>query len=303
MSDTAIIQALLDQVALGKFVTIPPGDYAVDSPLTLNYAANAIGGGWSAYGAALHSSISNGADLLTINVEAGGKVVRGQRFLGLNLFGSKADGSGLKIVCPSGSYFYNFVFRDMMIENFGSDGVNALGNIFEGEFEDISPRGNAGNGATLGNGASGAGIMSSLAWRGGSCGQNAKCGMSLINYFYDLSVSDTYFLENGSFGLATSNGISSLRGKGFENNQQGLTAGAAGPAIHLVNFGTLGPLSCGGNNGKQTTLLDGAYIQQQTNLIGCRGVIGTINGKGVVNAVGCQTVPIAGSPDVHVVVS
>jgi hypothetical protein len=303
MSDTPVIQALLDQVAAGKFVTIPPGDYSIDSPLTLNYAANAIGGGCVAYGANLHSTITNGADLLTVNIEAGGKVVRGQRFRGLNLFGSKTDGHGLKIVCPAGSWFYNFVFADMMVENFGGDGVNALGTIFEGEFANISPRGNAGNGATIGSDTAG-GVASSLSWTGGSCGQNGKVGMLLANYFYDLTCDGVYFLENGSYGLQTTNGIMRLSGKGFENNQQALPAGQVGSAIRLLNFGNIGPLTCGGNNGKQTTLLDGAYITQQTNLIGCRGQMGSIGGTGgVVNAVGCQTVPTAANANIHIVAS
>lgn len=302
MSDTATIQAYLDQVAAGKFVTIPPGDYTIDAPLLVNYAANTIGGGWSAYGANLHSAITNGGNLLSVNVEAGGKVVRGQRFFGLNLFGSKTDGFGLSMTCPSGSYLYNFVVRDMMIEDFGSDGVNALGNIFEASFEEVSPRNNLGSGVTLGNGPNGSGIMSSMSWRGGSCGQNGKCGMALVNEFYDLSCSDTYFLENGSYGLATSNGITLLRGKGFENNQQALAAGSVGPAIHLLNFGTIGPVTCGGNNGKQTTLLDQAFLSPngRLTLIGCGGAKGTVNGGGTVFSIGSDPAPTVHGPKLQV---
>lgn len=192
MSDTAVIQALLDTVqsSAPKLVVIPPGTYDIDGPMTINYTASTYSGGLSAYGVRFNSSITDGANLLTINVAAG-CYCRGQKFMGLDLIGSKIDGTGLQITALGD--LYNFVFRDIGIESFGGHGLSATGAIFEGIFENVRSRSNKGNGATLGNGATG-GIMSTVAWIGGSCGQNGKYGMEFVNNAYDIKIRDTYFL-------------------------------------------------------------------------------------------------------------
>lgn len=292
MSDTAAIQALLDTVQdiAPKLVTIPPGTYNIDGPLTINYTASTFSGGLSAYGVRFNSSITDGANLLTINVAAG-CYCRGQKFMGLDLIGSKTDGHGL-CVSATGD-LYNFIFRDIGIESFGGDGLHATGACFEGTFENIRPRSNRGNGATLGNSATG-GIMSTVAWIGGSCGQNGKYGMEFVNNAYDIKIRDTYFLLNGLAGLHCPNGCYKIEGGGFENNQQSLTATNTGPAISGQNFITIIGCTEGSEvvNGlkQQTSLLDGFYSVGEVTLIGVHtgNGIGKITGSRRCNLIGCS---------------
>lgn len=287
MSDSATIQAILDQAATGATAVIPPGNYTITAPLALRYSTSTFGGGVLGYGVQLRSALPPGVPLLTISVVAG-MFCRGQKFAGFDIVGNKADGHGLAI--NAAGDLYNFVFRDIGVENCGGDGVNATGAIFEGYFENVRPRGNKGNGATLGNGAAG-GVMSTVAWVGGSCGQNGRYGMELVNEAYDVKARDTYFLLNGLAGLHCLNGIFKLDGGGFENNQQSLPAGQAGPAVQGENFGTFVGCSEGaedlGGGKRQTSFADGFYLVSDLLLVGVRSQnVGTIGNKGRVTRIG-----------------
>ena len=300
MSDSQTIQALLNEVATGSFVDIPPAPYIIDTPLIIDFGTQVEGGGFSGKGVTLISTITNGAPLLTIKVAAN-RYIRGFDFYKLRMQGSGTDGHGLFLDLSGGSAirgdFYNFSFQDWMIEGFGGDGVNAQGSIFEGFFKNVRSRGNKGNGATLG---SNGGVMSTMAWEHGSLGQNGKSGASLVGEAYDVKFSETYFLENGGPGIACPNGVSLVKGGGFENNQQSLAAGSVGPAVQGQNFGTFIGTTCGQENGKQTTMLNGFYLVSKLTLVGCQGVSGTVNGAGVVNQIGCGGSLIAGNGNVHI---
>lgn len=290
MSDTAAIQAMLDRVpsAAPQCVVIPPGTYTIDVPLSVTYATNTYSGGLLAYGVCLKSVIRDGAPVLTISV-GNGIVARGQKFCGFDIVGCNKEGHGLVLASTGG--LYNFVFRDIGIEQVGGDGVNATGGIFEGYFENVRPRNNGGNGATLGCGTLG-NVMSTVAWIGGSCGQNGKHGMELVNNTYDVKIRDTYFLLNGLSGLHLPNGLSLIEGGGFENNQQSLQGTATGPAISGGNFITAIGVTEGAEtiNGlrQQTSLLDGFYSVGEVVLIGCHTYsgIGKLTGACRLNVIG-----------------
>lgn len=303
MSDSATIQSYLNQAAAGAFVTIPPGVYSIDTPLTLAFSTQQEWMGISAYGVRFNSALTVGGPVLTITVNAN-LFIRGFRLFGLTIIGGAKETHGLAINCTTNGDLYNFALRDLAIENCNGDGLNAIGNIFEGLFENVCPRSNKGNGATLGNPPSGTpGVMSSNKWRNGSCGQNTGYGIALAGEYYDVDIDGTYFLENGNAGLLAPNGITLLRGGGFENNQALSTAG--GPAIHGVNFGTLVASIEGGNNGKQNSLLGGWFNVGTLNLIGCHPAhgIGSIGGSGRVNLIGSSSsgLGISGSVQAHVV--
>lgn len=290
MSDTAAVQALLDQVQVSApvCVELPAAELDIDGSLVLNLTESTFSGGLIApKGCRLNSTITNGAPILTINV-AKGAYCRGQKFMGFDIIGSKADGHGL-VVNALGD-LYNTAFEHIGIENCGGDGLNATGAIFEAFFHNVRPRSNKGNGATLGNSAAG-GIMSTIGWFNGSLGNNGGYGMELVNNFYDCKVYNAYFLLNGKAGLHVPNGIKLLQGGGFENNQQSLPAGQVGPAVLGQNFGAFHDCTEGVEAGgyadghiRQSTLLGTFFVSPDGYLV-LDGIsagtgVGSVSGHG-----------------------
>lgn len=290
MSDTAAIQALLDQVqsSAPAMVELPAAQLNIDGPLVLNLTESTFSGGLIApKGCRLNSTIANGAPVLTINVAAG-TFCRGQKFKGFDIIGSKADGHGLVINAVGD--LYNAAFEDIGVESCGGDGINATGAIFESFFHNVRPRSNRGNGATLGNGATG-GVMSTIGWFNGSLGNNGGYGMEFVNNFYDGKIYNAYFLLNGKAGLHVPNGIKLLHGGGFENNQQSLAAGQVGPAVLGQNFGAFHDCTEGAEVGgytdghiRQSTLLGTFFLSPDGYLV-IDGVsagtgVGSITGHG-----------------------
>jgi hypothetical protein len=279
-----VFQSLFDAVAAGGIVALPPGQFEIDKTLDLAFTDDTFNPVGTGYGLTLISAITDGSPVLRITV-ASGKAVRGLILAGFAIVGNGKEGNGIEISVPGNdAWLYNFVLRDLMIERCGGDGINATGSVFEGLFERVCPRNNLRNGATLGQGAQG-GTLSSITWRDGSIGQNGRYGMELTGDAYDVSLRDTYILENGDAGLVIPNGLTSMQGGGFENNRQNIAPGAA---IVGQNFGSFGLLTEGSNNGKQTSLMDQFYLVQYLNLIGvgAQNGIGHIAGTGSVNRIG-----------------
>lgn len=282
--DSPTIQALLDEVATGVFITIPPKVYNIATPLTLAYAHSVRGGGIAAEGVVLQSTITNGADVLTISIAAGGNDVRDTGIKDLTIIGNGKDGNGLRILGPDNtSWFYNFVVRDLVVEGVGGHGVYATGSVFEAIIENARVASCGGNGATLGT--QGSGIMSSITWRSGSVRKNSGHGIALVGGSYDIAIEDTYFVENGLSGLDCPNGVIRVQGGGFENNQMS----GAGSAVTGQNFALFIGCTEGGNNGKQTSLLSGFYLVSNLTLVGVRADhgFGSIGGTGTISMVGC----------------
>lgn len=283
MDSTDFVQRYFDDMMAGYPAYLPEGKYEIARTLNIVFIKDVFRPKFIMYGRVFKSTIINATPVLTIKV-LDGVTVRGALFAGLTILGSGADSNGIDIQVPTNSsWFYNFKFVDISIEKCGGTGLYAVGSIFEGVFENVCCRDNNGCGVSLGSSIMG-GVMSSVTWRDGSVGQNGKYGFELLNGFYNLSLEDTYILENGLAGISCANGLMRMQGGGLENNQQTST----GPAIVGQNFATLIGVTEGGNNGKQTSLMGGFYSVSRVNLIGCvldHG-IGAVAGPGVVNNIG-----------------
>lgn len=147
------------------------------------------------------------------------------------------------------SWFHNFTFDRLFLENCNAGGLDVSGSVFEGDFVRAFIRkcGPIGAHFHLTN----SGNPSTLRWTGGSI---RECGVGMkLETVNDLAIDKTYFLLNTGPGLQFDNGLRGLLNSGFENNQ---TAGS-GPAIvganYLVAFNVIG----GGNFNTQSSLFDG----------------------------------------------
>lgn len=305
MTDSQIFQGYLDQIAAGAFLKsgsaageVPMRTYAIDTPLTLAFKSQVECAGFELPGVTLISTITGGAPLLKVTV-APGLYVRGCHLSGIKAMGGGSEGHALTIDCSGGAAvsgdFYRFLISQWMIEGFGGDGVNVVGNVFEGTFEHMFPAGCRGNGMTLGSGANG-GILSSIKLSHGSYGNNMGNGLELTNGANDVEVRGIYFLLNGLAGVHCPNGLKLMQGGGFENNRT-LTADPVtkavlppGPAISGQNYGTFDCVTEGGNNNRQTSLMDGFYTVGQLTLRDVRPAhgIGHVRGAGQLMMRGCS---------------
>lgn len=269
--DSGALQAALDAAFAPNgpgFVTLPPGTYKVTRTLRVAPRGDITRQhGIVAHGARIHSSISDGGDVLAFDCRST------ERFLlieGLDILGSGREGAGLSLQCESKEhYLYNFCLRDLVVQGCGGDGARLLGDVFEGQIVNSYFRDNRKNGVTFGHGKQ-AGILSAIHVFGCVFGQNGRFGVEMINGCYDVAYHGCYFLLNGRNGLAAANGCTLLSNCGFENNHEAAADFAGGgPGIWLQGFGTL--IGCTGYSMfKQTRLIE-AYVVGQFTMIGCSG--------------------------------
>lgn len=295
MTDAQTIQNYLNEVATGSFVTMPPGSYSIDTPLTLAFAKSCRGSGVDLRGVELKSALTVSEPLLTISVAAN-VFVRDFYHIGGCYTGGASETHNLAVICTNtDGMLYNAVFRDISSENANKDGLYAVGYLFETSLLNFNSSSNKGNGATLGNPASGTpGIMSTMHWRDGSLRLNGGYGTQLIGEFYDLRRRDTYHVQNGLAAINAPNGISLLDGCGFENNRMAATE-TNGPALELQNFATIRNCTEGKelSDSHQTSFLD-IYLVGNLTVEDVRPgtSFGSLRGKGTArlrNVTGAMT--------------
>ncbi|UYN96608.1 MAG: right-handed parallel beta-helix repeat-containing protein [Enhydrobacter sp.] len=273
--DGAALQAALDAAFAPDgpgFLMLPPGTYRVGRTLRIAPPTGQRGDltrrhGIVAHGARLHSTIANGANVLEFISRST------HRFFtieGLDILGTGREGHGLYIECEHKEhYLYNFGLHDIAIQGCGGDGMQLIGNVFEGQIINCYFRDNKKNGATFAHGAQ-AGILSAIHVFGCVFGQNGQYGASMINNCYDVGYHGCYFLLNGRHGLAAQNGCTLLSNCGFENNFESAPDYARGGAgIWLQNFGTL--IGCTAYSIFKQQRLIHAYVVSQLVMIGCGG--------------------------------
>lgn len=294
---TDALQNALDSVlnAPGPgFLVIPPGRHKISRPLRIDYRRETTGNvtephGILAHGATLVSEIGDGSDVLTVTSHAT------TRFLlidGLAIRGNRSEGRGLVLDCNrEGAYVYNLCLRDVFVENCGGDGMNMIGNIFEGQLFNCYFRDNGGSGAIWKHGDAG-GVLSAIHVFGSVFGGNENHGAVLSSPANDVSFQGCYFLENGLYGLSAANGCPLLSHCGFENNQMKAGSKAAGDAgARIQNFGTL--VGCTSNSIRYQTHLVRSYLVGDLNMIGCSASGSKLaalqsNGSGRATLIGCR---------------
>ncbi|MBC7103376.1 MAG: right-handed parallel beta-helix repeat-containing protein [Parvibaculum sp.] len=297
VDETDALQGAMDAVlnaSAPSFLVIPPGRYRVSRPLRIEYRRETTGNvtqphGILAHGATLLSGITDGSDVLTITSHAT------TRFLlmeGLAIRGNRSEGRGLVFDCNrEGSYIYNLCLRDIFVENCGSDGLNMIGNIFEGQIFNCYFRDNGGTGAVLKHGDAG-GVLSAIHVFGSVFGGNANHGAVLSSPANDASFHGCYFLENGLFGLSAANGCPLLSHCGFENNHMKAGSKATGDAgARISNFGTL--VGCTSHSIHYQTHLVRSYIVGDVTMIGCSASGSRLaalqsSGTGRATVIGCR---------------
>ncbi|MGE0152919.1 MAG: glycosyl hydrolase family 28-related protein [Reyranellaceae bacterium] len=269
--DAPALQRALDETFKandGTFLTIPPGIYRVDRPLRLSPPQHMTrSAGILAHGARLHSTIADGGTVLEV---ASRSTFRFLQIHGLEIRGNGKEGAGLVLECQEGGkYLYNFSLRDVVVQGCGGDGCRLLGNVFEGQLYNCYMRNNKGNGITFGHGNR-SGILSAIHVMASVFGENGQDGGAMVNNCYDVGFHGCYFLLNGRYGLAASNGCTLLSHCGFENNHQAAADFRGGGAgLKLNNFGTL--IGCTAySRFKQQALLDG-FVSGRLVMIGCTG--------------------------------
>jgi hypothetical protein len=287
--DSVSLQAALDAAFATHgpgFLSIPPGTYKVTRPLRVSLRSEITRHhGILAHGARLQSAITDGADVLSFDCKST------ERFLlieGLDILGGGREGAGLSLQCESQEhYLYNFCLRDLAIQGCGGDGLQLIGDVFEGQIINSYFRDNRRNGATFGHGRQ-AGVLSAIHIFGCVFGQNRQYGVEMINGCYDVAYHGCYFLLNGKHGLVAANGCTLLSNCGFENNHESAADFATGgPGIWLQGFATL--VGCTAYSMfKQNRLIE-AYVTGQFTMIGCSG-----SGDG--NAKGAGLALISGEP-------
>ena len=269
--DTAALQAALDAAFAPTgpgFLEIPPGTYRITRTLSISCTHDITRRhGLLAHGARLHSTITDGSNVLQVICQST------ERFLtieGLDILGSGREGNGLYLECEHKEhYLYNFCLRDCVVQGVGGDGVRLIGNVFEGQLINVYLRDNKKNGATFAHGSRG-GILSAIHVFGSVFGQNATYGAAMVHGCYDVSYHGCYFLLNGKEGLIAENGCTLLSNCGFENNHESAPDFAhGGSGIWLQNFGTL--IGCTAYSMFKQNRLIQAYVVSQFAMIGCTG--------------------------------
>jgi len=273
--DTAAIQRAFESAFSDpdpKIVTIPPGRYRITRPIRVRTINDRRGNlthrsGILAQGAQLISSIQDGSPVVELQSQS---TVRYFLVEGLQIKGSGRDGHGILVTCRNrGKYFYNFCFRDLVVEGCGGDGCHMIGNIFEGQIFNCYFRDNKGNGATFSHGEENT-VLSAVHVFGCVFGQNGKHGVEMVKGAQDVGFYGCYFLLNKNFGLSANNGVTLLSHCGFENNHTAASSFDKGDAgIRLMIGGTL--IGCTAYSIYNQTHLVRAFITNQFVMIGCTG--------------------------------
>mgnify|MGYP000170991162 CR=1 FL=1 len=262
-------EAALDGDA-ATVVSIPPGRYRVTRPIEVVSAAKPDGdithrAGILAQGARILSEIAEDKPVIRIESRA---VIRFFLIEGLQINGSGQEGPGLSIDCETrGTYFYNFCLRDLVIESCGGDGIQLIGNLFEGQIFNSYFRDNAGHGAIFSHGAEDT-VLSAVHVFGCVFGGNGLNGAKLIEGAADVSFHGCYFLLNQYYGLSAESGCTLLSHCGFENNHMhagDFSEGNAG--LRLMVYGTL--IGCTAYSIYNQTHLIRSYITNRLVMIGC----------------------------------
>lgn len=268
----AVLEAAFDRGGQARLIRIPAGRYRVTGPLYLKTASRPEGNitqpaGLLADGATIVSDFEGDAPVLTLEVEA---TLRFVRIEGLAVRGNGGEGAGIRISCQKrGTYFYNFSFRDCIVENCGGSGLELIGNIFEGQISNCYFRDNRRHGAYFAHGAEDT-VFSAVHCFGCVFGGNNDIGLLLKHGATDVSCYGCYFLLNGSFGLSADHGISLLSHCGFENNHQDASRFDGGDyGIRLFIGGTL--VGCTAYSIYNQNGLIRAYITNQLTMVGCQG--------------------------------
>ncbi len=273
--DTAALQRLFDTAFAGgssRIVDLPAGTYRVTRPIRVNTRPRPDGNivrpaGIRANGAVLLSEIGGGEPVLSIDVRA---TLRYVLMEGLQIRGSRQDGAGLRISCQKrGAYFYNFCLRDLIVEGCGGDGIQLVGNVFEGQLINCYARDNGHDGALMAHGAEDT-VLSAVHVLGSVFGGNRRNGLSLEDGAADISCHGCYFLLNGRFGLSADHGATLLSHCGFENNHEAAESFDRGDAgLRLMVGGTL--VGCTAYSIRKQRDLLRAYVTNRLVMIGCTG--------------------------------
>ncbi|HUC62239.1 MAG TPA: glycosyl hydrolase family 28-related protein [Alphaproteobacteria bacterium] len=292
--DTAALQKALDRAFAGDkaaYLRIPPGAYRITRTLriaTVHGADGNItrGNGILAHGAVILSDIRDGSPVIRLVNEA---TLRFTVIEGLGIQGNGGEGAGLSIDSGRrGTYFYNFCLRDLTVQGCGGTGLELVGNVFEGQVFNSYFRDNKGNGAVFSHGPENT-VLSAVHVFGCVFGGNREQGALIANGAADVGFHGCYFLLNGKFGLAATNGCTLLSNCGFENNHQSAANFAAGDAgLRLLNFGTL--VGCTAYSIYRQTHLVSAYVTGELTMIGCRA-----SGGGAAKE--AKLAKLAGRPD------
>jgi hypothetical protein len=272
--DTAALQKAIDanfNSSEPGLLRIEPGTYRITQTLHVPLTSRVKGmytrhTGITAYGSRIRSELSGG-NVLEVVSDA---TVRFLLLDGLDIQGTGRETHGLTLQCiGNGRYIYNFALRDVVVQGCGGDGLNMMGNIFEGQVFNSYFRDNHNNGATFGHDGRG-GILSAIHVFGCVFGGNGGEGAAIINKAADVSFHGCYFLENDRFGLNAGNGVLLLAHCGFENNHRRAGSFAEGGAgLKLGNYGTL--IGCTAYSIHHQTHLVDAYLTNHLTMIGCTG--------------------------------
>lgn len=238
----------------GSVVHLTETTYTISQPIVVHVSASNTGEvGLDGGGAKFLSQIVDGSPAIEIVVDAGTDLSK-LRLSNFSVLGNGAEGDGIRIVANgSDRSLSDWSLTNVNVEHVGGIGIDVMGNARSGTMTNTWVHGNEQGGARFaGDQASG------LEWIGGGFRKNGIAGLILDDGARDMSVDGAYFVDNTGPGLVATNGITSVRDSGFENNQ-GTGAVFQGAATFIDDtFATYGvqTVAIGGYLAGQTTLLD-----------------------------------------------
>lgn len=269
---TGFEAALRAKFAAGAVLNWTGGDIRLKRPIYIDVTKNTIGAGLDLNGAKLIADFNDATQrAITIRIPSAHKTValRGLKVFDGTIAAESPALDAIGLICGTNkSWIYGWKIMNLDIEHFARDGLFFAGNVFEGELHGVTCTGNARNGMTFRNeGLNGDyGIVSAISIFGGQMRKNGNAGIetqSPIAYQEprDLSIRQSFFVENKGPGLNAAAGLSRAEGCGFHNN--------GGCGINLMNEGRL--TDCrGSTHGPQPYLVKAYFNSGGMVLDSCR---------------------------------
>jgi len=245
--DTRSLADILAYAFTNKVLVVgtPGATYTVTAPIVINIADDITGPvGFDGNGCNIVSALPTGTNQPVIAINAGTHQVRYVQFRNFTILGgltnmvSPAGGesSGLRLSCPNSTgNLWSFVIDNVDVVGANTNGIELSGNVFEGTIQNCWAEQCGQDGVYMEH-ASG-GILSAIHWQGGGARQNGNYGLNIQGGAYDVNVENCYFVLNVYSGIGAANGITAVRGCGFENN--GVGSAVAPYGINMAGFGNI----------------------------------------------------------------
>lgn len=256
-SEAAFVAAITDAFAKGRPL-VTSGSVVVTTPIKIVIPANLQTiSGLLGNGLQIISQITNGLDVLTIEVDTPNVNLQYMILEKFQIIGNGKEGNGLVIRCATNSsWIYTSTFRDIVTINCGKAGQVYDGSVFESNLSGCYSMGNGGAGFVFSDNPAG-GNCSAMHMQLCGSRKNGGNGVDMLNGCRDVHVKTTYFCENHGWGINATQGIEEVDSCGFENNGGGLT---------FQNYANLSRCTFS-TGGTQKTQIDG-YLSGASTMIG-----------------------------------